>query len=48
MPYIRPTVSVPPPINPLLTPTPPVAPLIPPTHVVDLMTVEGSAAFGAT
>jgi hypothetical protein len=47
MPYIRPTKSMPPPVNPLLTPTPPVAPLIPPVHVVDLMTVEGSAAFGA-
>src|SRR5580704_15255064 len=47
MPYTRPTKSLPPPINPLLTPTPPFAPLIPPRHVVDLMTVEGSAAFGA-
>ena len=47
MPYIRPTKSLPPPVNPLLTPTPPVAPLIPSVHVVDLMTVEGSAAFGA-
>jgi gluconolactonase len=45
--YTRPTTSVPPPINPLLTPTPPIAPLIPPVHVVDLMTDEGSAAFGA-
>jgi hypothetical protein len=27
--------------------TPPAAPLIPPVHVVDLMTEEGSAAFGA-
>ncbi len=47
MPYIRPTKSLPPPVNPLLSPTPPVAPLIPPAHVVDLMTAEGSAAFGA-
>jgi hypothetical protein len=47
MPYTRPTKSLPPPINPLLTPTPPAAPLIPPVHVVDLMTEEGSAAFGA-
>ena len=46
-PYVRPTVSAPPPTNPLLTPTPPIAPLIPPVHVVDLMTEEGSAAFGA-
>src|SRR4051794_41722941 len=45
--YVRPTVSTPPPTNPLLTPTPPIAPLIPPVHVVDLMTEEGSAAFGA-
>jgi hypothetical protein len=47
MPYTRPTHSLPPPVNPLLTPTPAFAPLIPPRHVVDLMTVEGSAAFGA-
>jgi hypothetical protein len=45
--YIRPTKSMPPPVPPLLSPTPPVAPLIPPVHVVDLMTAEGSAAFGA-
>src|SRR6202790_1351628 len=45
--YIRPTVSLPPPANPLLSPTPPIAPLTPPVHVVDLMTPEGSAAFGA-
>jgi gluconolactonase len=31
---------------PLLMPQPPVAPLLPPAHVVDLMTVAGSAAFG--
>jgi hypothetical protein len=47
MPYTRPTQSLPPPMPPLLSPTPPVAPLIPPTHVVDLMTKEGSATFGA-
>jgi gluconolactonase len=47
MAYVRPTTSRPPPINPLLTPTPAAAPLIPPVHVVDLMTVEGAAAFGA-
>ena len=45
--YTRPTKSLPPPMNPLLAPQPPVAPLIPPVHVVDLMTPEGSAAFGA-
>ena len=32
---------------PLLMPQPPIAPLVPPAHVVDLMTLEGSAAFGA-
>ena len=31
----------------MLIPQPPIAPLVPPAHVVDLMTVEGSAAFGA-
>ena|SRR5271165_4940449 len=45
--YIRPTVSAPPASPPLLMPQPPIAPLIPPAHVVDLMTVAGSAAFGA-
>lgn len=45
--YVRPTVSVPPPVNPLLAPQPPIAPLTPPVHVVDLMTEEGSAVFGA-
>jgi gluconolactonase len=45
--YRRPTVSAPPAMPPLLMPQPPLAPLIPPTHVVDLMTVAGSAAFGA-
>lgn len=45
--YSRPTVSAPPGMPPLLMPTPPAAPLIPPVHVVDLMTTEGSAAFGA-
>src|SRR5258707_10466790 len=47
-PYIRPTVSLPPPSNPLLAPQPAIAPLTPPVHVVDLMTVAGSAVFGAT
>jgi len=46
--YVRPTKSLPPAIPPLLQPQPPLAPLTPPAHVVDLMTVEGSAAFGAT
>jgi len=48
MPYVRPTTSLPPPTNPLLAPQPPLAPLTPPGQVVDLMTVEGSALFGAT
>jgi gluconolactonase len=45
--YTRPTVSAPPAIPPLLIPQPPIAPLVPPAHVVDLMTLDGSAAFGA-
>ena len=45
--YIRPTASAPPASPPLLMPQPPIAPLVPPAHVVDLMTVAGSAAFGA-
>ncbi len=45
--YVRPTVSLPPPSNPLLAPQPAIAPLTPPVHVVDLMTVAGSAVFGA-
>jgi hypothetical protein len=45
--YIRPTVSAPPASPPLLAPQPPIAPLTPPVHVVDLMTVAGSAVFGA-
>jgi hypothetical protein len=45
--YTRPTVSAAPVSPPLLMPQPPSAPLIPPVHVVDLMTVAGSAAFGA-
>jgi gluconolactonase len=45
--YIRPTVSVAPPRPPSLTTQPLLAPLLPPVHVVDLMTVDGSAAFGA-
>ena len=43
----RPTISAAPPANPLLAPQPPIAPLTPPVHVVDLMTVAGSAVFGA-
>src|SRR5580700_6316138 len=46
-PYVRPTVSALPPFNPLLAPQPPIAPLTPPVHVVDLMTVAGSAVFDA-
>ncbi len=45
--YRRPTVSAPPAMPPLLMPQPPIAPQVPPAHVVDLMTVAGSAAFGA-
>ena len=45
--YTRPTVSAPPATPPLLMPQPPIAPLMPPAHVVDLMTADGSAAFGA-
>jgi gluconolactonase len=44
---IRPTASIAPPLPPLLIPQPPIAPLLPPAHVVDLMTVAGSAIFGA-
>ncbi len=44
---IRPTSSAAPGIPPLHQPQPPIAPLLPPVHVVDLMTVAGSAAFGA-
>jgi hypothetical protein len=46
--YVRPTVSALPAGNLLLIPQPPLAPLTPPVHVVDLMTEEGSAVFGAT
>jgi hypothetical protein len=45
--YVRPTVSAPPSIPPLLIPQPRIAPLVPPAHVVDLMTADGAAAFGA-
>ncbi len=45
--YTRPTVSAPPAMPPRLMPQPPVAPSLPPAHMVDLMTLEGSAAFGA-
>src|SRR5689334_17951305 len=43
----RPTASVAPPKPPLLLSHPPSAPLLPPAHIVDLMTVEGSAVFDA-
>src|SRR5450432_316065 len=45
--YVRPTVSAPPAMPPQLMPQPPIAPVTPPVHVVDLMTTDGSAAFGA-
>jgi hypothetical protein len=45
--YVRPTKSMMPPSNPLLAPQPLLAPLTPPVHVIDLMTDEGSAEFGA-
>jgi gluconolactonase len=44
---IRPTASIAPPIPPLLIPQPSIAPSLPAAHVVDLMTAEGSAVFGA-
>jgi gluconolactonase len=45
--YTRPTISTVParPASPM--PQPSIAPLLPPAHVVDLTTVDGSAAFGA-
>ena len=45
--YIRPAKSTPPASPPLLMPQPSIAPSLPPAHVVDLMTVDGSTAFGA-
>jgi len=45
--YTRPTMSTVPGRPPSLTTQPLIAPLLPPVHVVDLMTVDGSAAFGA-
>jgi gluconolactonase len=45
--YTRPTASILPTSPPHLAPQPPIAPVVPPVHVVDLMTVAGSAAFGA-
>ena len=45
--YTRPTVSIAPANPPLHIPQPPIAPVLPPLHVVDLMTTEGSALFGA-
>jgi gluconolactonase len=44
---IRPTASIAPPSPPLLAPPHPSAPLLPPAHVVDLMTLAGSAVFDA-
>ena len=43
----RPTASVAPVSPPLLASPHPVAPLVPPVHMIDLMTVAGSAMFGA-
>jgi gluconolactonase len=43
----RPTASIAPPSPPLLAPPHPSAPLLPPAHVVDLMTMAGSAVFDA-
>ena len=45
--YSRPTASAPPAVPPLLIPQPSIAPLVPPAHVVDLMTLDGSAVLGA-
>jgi len=45
--WTRPTVSAPPARPPLLAAPYPVPPLIPPAHAVDLMTLAGSAVFGA-
>lgn len=45
--YTRPTKSAPPASPPQLMPQPPIAPLVPPAHVIDLMTTDGSALFGA-
>ena len=45
--YTRPTASAAPARPALPMPQPSIAPLLPSAHVVDLMTVAGSAAFGA-
>jgi hypothetical protein len=45
--YVRPTASARPASPPYLSPQPPIAPVVPPLQVVNLMTVDGSAAFGA-
>ena len=45
--YIRPTTATVPGKPASLTTQPLIAPLLPPVHVVDLMTVAGSVAFGA-
>jgi hypothetical protein len=47
MAYVRPTKSAPPGMPPRLMPQPAIAPVTPPDRVVDLMTPEGSAMFGA-
>jgi hypothetical protein len=44
--YLRPTASAPPAMPPQLMPQPSIAPLVPPAFVVDLMTLDGSSAFG--
>jgi gluconolactonase len=43
----RTTASIAPPSPPLLAPPHPSAPLLPPVHVIDLMTMAGSAFFDA-
>jgi hypothetical protein len=45
--YSRPTVSAAPAVPPLLIPQPSIAPSLPAVHVVNLMTAEGAAMFGA-
>ena len=47
MAYVRPTKSATPPARPQLAPQPSIAPLTPPNCGVDLMTLAGSALFGA-
>lgn len=45
--YTRPTQSATSTSPPYLSPQPAIAPVVPPLHVVDLMTLAGSAALGA-